>query len=236
MFFFLTYDMLSLTHFPSHIACTGVHGDIDRRQFNGRQLTVAGLSVEQFFVELYHSAAEMLPEMPDCELADVDWSIDKDELAQVQSTESKSKGTAPPTQAKMIPDWDPGTALLEHQMLLGSHENLPMKHIQHSKPIDLWWLYLAWVSLRCPAGTKTACWSTFWQKWHCHWRYCLGLRKPTQHAQCTVCAQHSQYIHCSDATPQDKHHRAKDWQQHLREQYHDRLIYWHLRWLSLKTI
>ena len=29
-----------------------------------------------------------------------------------------------------------------------------------------------------------------------------------------------------------KRQRAEAWQHHLREQYHDRLIYWHLRWQS----
>jgi hypothetical protein len=196
-------------------------------------MTVAGMSVEQFFLELYHSAAESLPEMPDCEVADVDWSIESGSHAQECSSESRGQ-TDTKTLGSAMFDWDPGSALLKHQLDLGSSERLPLKHIQHSKPIDLWWLYLAWVSLRCPAGTKAACWATFWRKWSTYWQYCIGLRKQTQHAQCNECAQHSLFIHCSSASPQDKRCRAQAWQQHLRDQYHDRLIYWHLRWWSTR--
>ena len=208
----------------------GVHGHIDRRQFNGRQLTLAGVSVEQFFLELYHSAAELLPEIVDCEVINVDASISRDALGGVQSPEEIQIGTETASTATL--EWDPSTALLNQQLTLGSDEKRPLKHIQHSKPIDLWWLYLAWVSLRCPPNTAAACWSTFWNRWQQYWRFSLGLRKPTQHSQCNDCAKHSQYIHCSNASPQEKHQRAQEWQQHLRDQYHDRLIYWHLRWWS----
>lgn len=214
-------------------SCQGVHGHIDRRRFNGRGLTLAGMSVEQFFLELYHSAAESLPEMEDCAVAHVDWSIDLDESSDAKN-HSESRVSSAKQEASVVFDWDPGSTLLKHQLELGSGERLPIKYIQHSKPIDLWWLYLAWVSLRCPAGTAAACWATFWRRWSAYWCFCLGLRKATQHAQCNECAQHSLYIHCSSAGPQDKRIRALAWQKHLREQYHDRLIYWHLRWWSTR--
>ncbi len=65
-----------------------MRGEVDGRHLNGRKLTVAGMSVDQFFLELYHSAAEMLPEQPDCELVNVDGSIEKDELNLEQSPET----------------------------------------------------------------------------------------------------------------------------------------------------
>ena len=185
-------------------------------------------------MELYHSAAESLPEMPDCEVANVDWSIAADEEATVSVPSPKSTAGCQKRLESAVFDWDPGSALLRDQLELGTQAKLPMKHIQHSKPIDLWWLYLAWVSLRCPPGSSAACWSTFWRRWSSYWSLCIGLRKQTQHAQCNDCAKHSLFIHCSTASPQDKRQRAQAWQQHLREQYHDRLIYWHLRWWSTR--
>lgn len=176
-----------------------------------------------------------MPEMGDCEVAHVDWSITSDESSDVAARQSsESKGQSAPIEGSAVFDWDPGATLLKHQLELGSAPRLATKHIQHSKPIDLWWLYLAWVTLRCTPGTGAACWATFWRRWSTYWCFCLGLRKPTQHAQCNECAQHSLYIHCSSAGPQDKRIRALAWQKHLRDQYHDRLIYWHLRWWSTR--
>jgi hypothetical protein len=166
----------------------GVRGCIDRRQFNGRRATVASLSVDQFFLELYHSAAESLPEMPDCEVANVDWSIAADEEAKVSVLSPESTEGCQKRLESAVFDWDPGSALLRDQLELGTQAKLPMKHIQHSKPIDLWWLYLAWVSLRCPLGSSAACWSTFWRRWSSYWSSCVGLRKQTQHAQCNDCS------------------------------------------------
>ncbi|CAJ1436032.1 unnamed protein product [Effrenium voratum] len=90
-------------------------GSVDLRQNNGRARADASISVDQFFFEMYNSAAELLPEDPSCHVEDIDNSIDADER---------------------------------------------------------------------PAASA------------------------------------------------DKRNRAQAWQAHLREQYHDRLIYWHLRWQS----
>ena len=42
----------------------------------------------------------------------------------------------------------------------------------------------------------------------------------------------SKMIHYGDATVREKQQSAQAWQPHLRDQYQDRLIYWHLRWRS----
>ena len=59
----------------------------------------------------------------------------------------------------------------------------------------------------------------------------IEFRKCSQHAQCTVCSEYSQFIHYSRASPEDKQAAAKRWYTHLKDQYRDRLIYWNMRCL-----
>ena len=40
------------------------------------------------------------------------------------------------------------------------------------------------------------------------------------------------FLHKGSGTPQDKREAAHEWRLHLSGQYHDRLIYWHMRWFS----
>jgi hypothetical protein len=50
--------------------------------------------------------------------------------------------------------------------------------------------------------------------------------------QCKVCAQCSAFLHKGSGTPDAKRSCAQEWRAHLTGQYHDRLIYWHMRWFS----
>ena len=65
-----------------------------------------------------------------------------------------------------------------------------------------------------------------------HGFHCLRLRKPAQHSQCDVCFKASQFIHCSKASFREKQAVAKQWREHLRSQYQDRVVYWCLRYQS----
>ncbi|CAJ1363654.1 unnamed protein product, partial [Effrenium voratum] len=204
-------------------------GSVDLRQNNGRARADASISVDQFFFEMYNSAAELLPEDPSCHVEDIDNSIDADErpaASAVPLLQPHSKFH------QMLPilGWDPSQTFLQDVMTASMDEQDLIRYIQNQKPIDLWWQYLAWAVARC--GGQSASWSTFWRRWHGRWKHCIGLRKQSQHSQCSICFEHSQFIHYGRGTAQDKRNRAQAWQAHLREQYHDRLIYWHLRWQS----
>ena len=74
--------------------------------------------------------------------------------------------------------------------------------------------------------------STFWRAWHARWHCVLAFRKSSSHACCTQCFKYMQYLHKGQASLAFKQEAARNWRAHLREQYHDRLLYWHLRWFS----
>ena len=71
-----------------------------------------------------------------------------------------------------------------------------------------------------------------WRRWNSHWRRSLKFRESAQHAQCNICHKYSSFLHMSASTAEEKRQAAKEWRVHLSGQYHDRLIYWHLRWFS----
>ena len=42
----------------------------------------------------------------------------------------------------------------------------------------------------------------------------------------------SAFLHKGSGSPDEKRRCAQEWREHLTGQYHDRLIYWHMRWFS----
>ncbi|CAJ1425821.1 unnamed protein product [Effrenium voratum] len=157
-----TRRLLKLLGTSARTFTKAVQGSIDKRQFNGRQATEASMSVNQFFLEVYHSAAEFLPEDPSCHVTNVDASINADELEGAPATASKP--ACHPTLPLL--GWDPSESMVQDlgAAALGNPEPLPTRYVQHLKPVDLWWQYLAWALVRCPQS-KTASWSTFWRAW-----------------------------------------------------------------------
>ena len=203
------------------------NGHLDKRAFNAKPTSTSGLSVDQFFLELWLSAAERFPE-DGIECAEKE--IVFGEEPEVPNPESKYP--APAVMLEHIPHWDPSCSLLGEMATLGSGAALQPKYIQHQRLMDLWWQYLGWVSERCPPEFKPASYSTFWRRWHWRWRQYIKIRKHSQHAQCTVCFEYSHQIHHSRTGPEDKQAIAKRWHIHLKEQYRDRLIYWNIRFWS----
>ena len=214
-----------------------IHGTPDGRASNHSTSTV-DLTVDQFFLELYNSAAETLPEEALERVTGVDDTIDnsvKDEGPD-QCSPCLAPGAAAAREVPTLsPCWDPAGACLEQLRELGSQGpassvQLPVKHLHHQHIMDLRWLYLAWMKLM--PGKKPASWATFHRRWQSRWKHCLCLRKSSQHSQCEACARYSNALYFSHLSYTEKKKLALDWQQHLRGQQHDRLIYWHARWWS----
>ncbi|CAE7558087.1 unnamed protein product [Symbiodinium sp. CCMP2592] len=178
----------------------------DGRVTNGRMVTEAGMSVDQFFLEMYHSAAEFLPEDDTCHMENVDWTVQQEEL---QESQAPDLGRDDEDLAPML-GWDPEKSWLHTAIASAADAHLPKRYVQHKKPIDIWWLYLAWRLVRVPESqsadseSRAACWSTFWQRWSKRWCHCIGLRKPTQHAQCNDCSKFSNLLHFGDASVAEK--------------------------------
>lgn len=197
-------------------------GAIDKRVFNGRAIDEQTMSVDQFFLEMWFTSAEGLPEDP---------SLDADLVLGEEPPPpcAESASTRP---LDHVPHWDPESNLLHEMAALGGQRDMARKYIQHQTVTDLWWQYVAWVAERCPAGFGRASYSSFWRRWHGVWSARLQIRKSSQHAQCTICSGYSNYIHHARGSPEDKQAAAKRWHEHLKEQYRDRLIYWNIRQAS----
>ena len=52
------------------------------------------------------------------------------------------------------------------------------------------------------------------------------------HACCTECFKYMQCLHKGQGSLSAMQEAARNWREHLRKQYHDRLLYWQLRWFS----
>ena len=64
------------------------------------------------------------------------------------------------------------------------------------------------------------------------WCSVLRFRKSSSHARCTQCFKYQEALHRGPGDAASKQTIAANWRKHLQEQYHDRLLYWHLRWFS----
>ena len=214
-----------------------VAGFIDGRKVAAvPQDAVQSRLVDQFFLETYNSAAEHLAEE------------DGEEAAQYVHSE------AVPTAEVCCQAWSP-------ERSVEPPVSLPKRFLQHGRLTDLWWQFLAWFasldeillqctpvssiqrpptsSVQCPPESsaqrpkpKRPSWSVFWRRWARFWKGCFAFRGKSQHAQCNECSRYQEYLHKTSHSPADKHQAAGNWRRHLRQQYHDRLVYWHLRWFS----
>ena len=131
-------------------------------------------------------------------------------------------------------DWTPHTMAVEIASMVVGEKDLPCRHLQHCRLSDLWWQFVAWHASCEDVGGAFPCpsWTSFWRRWDFKWRHLLAFRKCSQHSQCDICFRYSAFIHKGAGTPQEKREAAREWRVHLSGQYHDRLIYWHMRWFS----
>ena len=186
--------------------------------------------VNQFFAELYMSAAEHLAEQ-DLDIGNVDDSISHDAAlpddARVQCPEG-------------LPDipWNPDQCFSTQALMAAGHDlqSFPVRYLQHGRLSDLWWQFLAWwhslADVAQDGGPQRPSFSTFWGTWHDKWCRVLAFRKSSSHSCCTQCWKYMQFLHKGNTSLAAKQESAKHWRTHLREQYHDRLLYWQLRWFS----
>ena len=200
----------------------------DKRMFNAREVTNAGRSVDQFFLDIYNAgAAETMPN-------DDSWhNFNADEEDTQQSPEFKvqTSDSSRHSDFQNVASWEADVSWQDLLGILASGKQLPTRYVQYAKPVDFWWRYCAWASMQ-PDLKEAASWTTFWYRWAGFWRFSIGIRKQSEHAQCQTCWEYSQFLHCSSAPAAEKRQKALQWQRHLKDQYHDRQVYAHLRWLS----
>ena len=61
---------------------------------------------------------------------------------------------------------------------------------------------------------------------------CPHFCKASQHKECSLCHDFRCAVHRRGVPTAEKVAIARQWREHVRAQYHDRLLYWSLRWAS----
>ena len=190
--------------------------------------------IDLFFMELYHGAAEDLPE--NIHTHDVDGEIEKDH-------EESAVHCPDGTSIADLFNWTPEAAISERAAhFIGPNVSAPVRHLPPGKPITLFWQFLAWYeAIRDIAGSsgislgflnKFPSWTTFHRRWYQKWARVLTFRKASQHKECSMCHNLRCQIHRRGVPTAEKVAIARQWREHVRAQYHDRLLYWSLRWAS----
>ena len=205
----------------------------DARERPERQ--TASPIIDIYFMELYHGAAEDLPE--NVHVNDVDAHIQRDH----------DESTVHCPSAETVNDmftWTPEAAISDRAAgFIGPQSSAPVRHLPPGKPITLYWQFVAWFTalqgiavgiglndlnfLRGVPG-----WTTFHRRWFQKWRHILKFRKTSQHKECSLCHDYRVKIHKKGTPTNEKVSIARQWREHMRAQYHDRLLYWSLRWAS----
>ena len=204
--------------------------------------------VDNFFLEMYQSAAEPLPtDTVKARSGTVDDSIALDEdpwLAAGASVQAEQEALM----GENVDKWNPDFPVVNEAPLAVQARDftvvgLPVRWLNHSNVRELYWLFLAtWEvqaahqlreDLGLPQGhddLAAPAFRTFQRRCAQVWRRYLRFRKSSQHAQCTTCWRLQEAMACRGAAKEERLAAAAALRRHLRDQYLDRCIYWSLRW------
>ena len=212
--------------------------------------------INQFFLELYMSAAEPMPHEHYMVHGSVDGNIECDDNPWAARGDSladqpcDSDGVDDLTEA-----WHPDRSVPDViGAFLGADVGLPRRYLPHSCLSHLYWVFRAGFensvetseavsgSSDCSESSaspvarsrSSACptYMSFNRVWRATWSHYMKFRKASQHAECRTCFEARQRIHDSKSTMQERLIYARQWKNHLRDQYHDRAIYWYCRYAS----
>lgn len=211
--------------------------------------------VDRFFIQLYCSAAEPLPDPErrqaraqqqrdaDITFDDRPWLTEGDKI---NPDESDDEDTMQPL------DWNPDAptvASISATALAGAGVNvgLPMRYLPHGNSRQLYWMFLTALDVqeevRRVTGTgsegpgskgkrQPPSYPTFWRRWAQVWSKYMRFRKSSQHSQCNRCFELTRDMHDTSLTMVERMHAAKALRQHYNDSYLDRCIYWALRYES----
>ena len=187
--------------------------------------------VDFFFYELYHSAAEPLP----------DPSSSSSTTAKADVLLNGSPWLD--LQEEQVPEWTPDNPSIETFVQLTvacqgvATPGVPVRYLQHGRLHDLYWLFLAqWDLVSVQGQEPEECvvppsYTLFWRRWQV-WKRFLRFRKSSQHAQCQTCWELHQRMHKHNNTWHNRLEAARALRVHYHNQYLDRCIYWSLRFAS----
>ena len=195
-------------------------------------------AVDFFFMELYNSAAESMPEDARGSAA----SSFKQLLSKVEEDDDDPWEDCPAealgldlVEARLPVDQ---TMALTRASRYPTSVGMPLRHVGHTSLMDLYWQFCAaWDTVQefSPTGVQESrgppSFDTFRRRWKC-WGHLLAIRKSSQHAECNTCFDLKMRLHQHSTSWADKIQAARDLREHYHHQYLDRCIYWSLRWCS----
>ena len=213
-----------------------VHGNFTdlRHYVVGQRSPVQSLAVDQFLRETYETAAEPLANTDHIEC------VNSHILTHADTGDEDEPQDAGQELADQLHDWAVGvnpTQIIVQSCGPQVH-GLPRRYLGQGSVTDLYWKYLAWEAGNdawdgdADAKRTPASFSTFNRVYKQKWAAVLKMRKSSEHSQCQTCWELRQEIYATHHSPVQKLAFAKIWQQHLEAQYHDRLVYWSLRFSS----
>ena len=211
-------------------------------------------AVDWFFQELYHSAAEPLPEDAKCAFDDAGVFLqDQDASMQFEDSFGAAAGAAVQQSSKVaaiLPSSHPADQLSDRAASLSwisaatmitvasaaSVIGLAVRYLPHVTLADLYAQFnAAWEAQVASASggfPAIPSFTTFCRRWSTRWRKVLRMRKSSQHAQCQTCFDLQKQLRGAASSWGAKLQAARDLRQHYNDQYMDRCLYWSMRHMS----
>jgi hypothetical protein len=179
--------------------------------------------IDCFFIELYQSAAEPLPEGFLSNGANNDTDVVDDHAAQVWNPDHP------------VPD--------ELRNLSDDILGVPVRHLPPGRVHDLYLQFLAWWDEQksCadvegvagePRFQNPASVATFYRRWSQKWHHVMKFRQHSQHSYCQTCFELKTAMQQARGDLGRRAAVARDLRKHIRDQYQDRVLYWSMRWAS----
>ena len=144
--------------------------------------------------------------------------------------------------------WTPEFPVAERiASLLNPDSQAPLRWLPPGQPSDVYLQFLAWAETqgRMKRSNEQAqgrpsspllyipSWSTFWKVWSGQWAGRLLKFRPTSnHTECTKCWEFRQSLHFGKCSAEERVTIAARWRQHMADSYHDRLLYYTMRYAS----
>ncbi len=205
-----------------------MHGAVDQRRNYPGAAKTSSVEAKQtnlchrFFAEYYRSCAEPLPheylqQETSEEATEKEVSADHPSAKQVQLDYTSFEKTL----VDLLPQFLRDT----------TDVGLPLRYMQHGRVHDLYWVFVATVTVWLVPDAKVPSWSIFWRAWSKYWRNFLAFRKASQHSKCNFCWKCKGFL-AKHLSLTEKHAIVKRLRTHLQMQYTDRCLYWSLRWAS----
>ena len=211
--------------------------------------------VDWFFRELYHSAAEPLPEDTRCIWADFAGPNGSDHQSDFQTpweepsggnrVELLSSGVGHKPlsggvgqmaeEQNYLPEICQNPVTTVTMTVCAVMVGLPVRYLQHVRLVDLYLQFVtAWDEQQLHgflAFQRPPSFRLFAGRWRV-WNQWLKIRAPSQHAQCQTCFELLRAMRAQGSSWGAKLQAARDLRTHYRLQYLGRCIYWSLRLMS----